>query len=114
MSGVERVGAEAFDGERLRRPGTVVVGFLADWCPYCVRFAPQLQRLARRGASVLLADVSDEASPLWETFRIEIVPSVVVFHDGEPVARADGVAGLGLTPEQVRSIRAATSARRPP
>ncbi len=93
---IERVGDEAFDGEHLRRGGIVVVGFLADWCPFCVRFLPDLDELARKGATVLHADVTDEESPLWDRFRVAIVPTLIVFHDGAEVYRRDGIPGVGL------------------
>jgi thioredoxin 1 len=111
---VERVGVEAFEGEGLRRPGTVAVAFLADWCPFCRVFAPEFERLAEDGGpATLVADVTDEASPLWDRFRIEVVPTVVVFHDGQAIFRADGVPGQGLGAEALAAIRSAASAAGP-
>ena len=111
MAELERVGPEAFDGVRLRRPGTVAVAFLADWCPFCRAFAPAFAALARpAGPSLLVADVTSEESPLWDRFAVDVVPTVVVFRDGTPVLRADGVAGAGLAPAELRAIRAALQA----
>ena len=107
---LERAGPEAFDGKRLRRPGTVVVGFLADWCPVCRAFRPEFERLAEGGRQLLMADVTDEASPLWDRFRIEIVPTVLVFRDGETVFRADGEPGTGLDGGDLRRIEKVTDA----
>ena len=104
---MERVGADAFDAGRLKRPGTWIVGFLADWCPFCRSFLPHLDSLrSPEGLGVLLADVTDEESPLWEAFGIDVVPTVVVFRDGAPVYRRDGRLGRGLGPEDLRAIRA--------
>lgn len=102
-----RVRAAAFDGTRLGAPGLVVVGFLADWCPYCVRFLPELGRLLEEGRTVVCADLSDEDDPLWERFSIDIVPTVLVFRDGREVFRANGVAGVGLTSTDLRAVREA-------
>ena len=108
---VERVGPEAFDGVRLRRSGTVAVAFLADWCPFCHAFAPEFSALAPPGSPALLvADVTSEDSPLWDRFEVDVVPTVVVFREGTPILRADGVAGEGLGPDDLRSIRAALRA----
>lgn len=108
MTEVERVGTEAFDGSRLRRPGTVAVAFSADWCPFCRAFAPVFAELSRpRSASLLVADLTSLESPLWERFSVDIVPTVVVFRNGAPIFRADGVSGVGLVSADVRAIEAA-------
>jgi thioredoxin 1 len=102
---MERVGAEAFEDDRLRRPGTWIVGFLADWCPFCRAFAPHLESLgAPPGRGVLLADVTDESSPLWERFGVDVVPTVIVFRDGRPIFRRDGHLGRGLGESDIRAI----------
>jgi thioredoxin 1 len=108
MGRLERIGAEAFDGLRLARSGTWTVAFLADWCPFCQEFEPTFSALAALpGISLLVADLTDEESPLWDRFRIAVVPSVIVFRDGEPVFRVDGRSGYGLDGKDIGSIRAA-------
>jgi thioredoxin 1 len=107
---VEQVGPEAFDGTRLRRADTVAVAFLADWCPFCREFRPEFERLRTEGMlELLVADMTDLESPLWDRFRIEVVPTVVVFRSGKPVYRADGVAGEGLGSGAIDAIRRAAS-----
>jgi len=113
MGPVERIGAESFSGSRLSRSGTWAVGFLADWCPFCRSFEPEFAKLALRdGASRVVADLTDEDNPLWERFRIEIVPSVIVFQDGDPIFRVDGKGGYGLDAADLASVRAAVSGTR--
>ena len=108
MSEPRTVGPEAFEGHRPRVRGPVVVAFLADWCPFCRAFAPEFRALAaEEKAAFLVADVSDEASPLWDRFGVEIVPTVIVFRDGTTVFRADGVPGRGLGPEALDGVRRA-------
>jgi thioredoxin 1 len=105
---MERIGPDAFDGDRLRRPGTWVVGFLADWCPFCRSFAPRLEGLGDRASlHVAMADLTDEENPLWERFNVEVVPTVVVFRDGTVSFRRDGRLGRGLGPADLQAIRAA-------
>jgi len=104
---VTRVGAEAFDGDRLRLPGTVAVAFLADWCPFCHAFEPEFGRLADEdGATLRIADVTDDGSPLWDRFGLEVVPTVIVFRGGRPHHREDGVPGQGLGRAALGRIRA--------
>jgi thiol-disulfide isomerase/thioredoxin len=111
---IDTVGEEAFDGLRLRRPGVVLVSFLADWCPHCHRFLPVIDRLHDEGFEVLKADVSSEESPLWDRFEVAIVPTVAVFRDGERIYQANGVGGVGLPPPAVDAVRHVARAARAP
>lgn len=103
---MERIGPEAFDGNRLRRPGVWAVGFLADWCPFCRAFVPKLEALERTGPfQVVIADVTDDDSPLWDRFGVEVVPTVIVFRDGVAVFRRDGRLGRGIGAADLQSLR---------
>jgi thioredoxin 1 len=104
---VQRIHADAFEGERLLRSGTWAVAFLADWCPFCRSFEPTFESLAGTGPFELaVGDVTDEENPLWERFSLEVVPTVVVFRDGLPTFRRDGTLGRGLSENDVRELRA--------
>jgi hypothetical protein len=94
---MDRLGPGAFHGERLRRAGDWAVCFSADWCPFCRTFLRPFERLQGNVPfGLAIGDVTDLESPLWETFRIEIVPTLVAFRDGRIVWRRDGIAGVGL------------------
>jgi thiol-disulfide isomerase/thioredoxin len=65
LSVLERVGDEAFEADRLRRPGRVAVAFLADWCPFCRAFLPAFERLAQgRSSMFVVADVTSQVFPV--------------------------------------------------
>jgi len=83
---VKEVAGERFHPVDLP-PGRTAVLFEADWCGYCRRFRHHYKRL-REG---WIVDISDEDDPLWDTYRIHVVPTVLVFEGGEPVARWEGV-----------------------
>jgi thioredoxin 1 len=86
-----------FDGQRLKKQGTLAVLFAAEWCPFCRRFSPAFDSaLAKSGVTGALADLSDEENPLWEAFGVQVVPTVMVFRDGKMVYRKDGTLGRGL------------------
>lgn len=106
----ERIGTDAFDGDRLRLPGTVVVAFLADWCPFCREFEPDFAGLASPSVRLLVADVTSPESPLWDRFGVDVVPTVVLFHGGRVIDRADGVRGRGLQPSDLHRIMRAIGA----
>jgi thiol-disulfide isomerase/thioredoxin len=105
---VERLAISDFDGRDLRRPGSVVVAFVAQWCGFCREFEPRFRALEPLpGCALALADVSDQSSPLWETFGIEVVPTVIGFVEGALRWRRDGELGEGLTDRDVAAIQAA-------
>lgn len=92
-----KLGSVDFDGKRLKKTGTLAVLFAAEWCPFCRRFSPIFESALRaKNVSGALADLSDFQNPLWETFDIQVVPTVMVFKDGELVYRKDAVLGQGL------------------
>jgi thioredoxin reductase (NADPH) len=103
---LETLDPDAFEGSRLRRAGRWAVVFDAEWCPFCQAFLPVFS-----GASMdpsihrARADLTDVESPLWDLFRVEVVPSVLAFRDGEVVARADGRQGEGLEETDLAPIR---------
>lgn len=61
--------------------------FTTDWCGYCRRFALHFARVP----SGHLVDISDDDDPIWDDFRIRVVPTVLVFENGQVVARWEGV-----------------------
>jgi thiol-disulfide isomerase/thioredoxin len=86
-----------FTGKRLNKTGTLAVLFEAEWCPFCRRFSPVFDSaLAKNGMTGARVDLSDEENLLWETFSMEVVPTVMIFKKGELVYRRDGALGQGL------------------
>ena len=69
---------------------------------FCRSFYPEFERtLNSNGAPWAEADISDDDNPLWETFDIRIVPSIILFKDGIAVFRRDGVPGRGLSKNDI-------------
>lgn len=100
---VERTDEASFDRDVLQRPGRVAALFWTDWCPYARRFLP-LFEAADLGMTKVLVDVSDEG-PLWDRYRIPVVPSIVVFADGHEVVRENGRSGYGLDVRALDRLR---------
>ncbi len=96
-TGLEVLRTTDFDGTRLKRPGWYAVCFGATWCPPTRSFMPKF--VARDGhlpAKLAIADITDLNDPLWDTFRIRITPTMMVFREGTPVGRVDGRRFIGL------------------
>ena len=79
--------------------------FQAEWCAFCRRFYPEFAA-ALNGKRIPWAevDISKDEDPLWETFDISVVPTVIVFKDGQPIFRRDGLLGRGLSEKAIEEI----------
>ena len=86
----------------------ILAVFYADWCPFCRSFLTIFESAMTKKSEPYgaLANISDESNPLWETFKVSIVPTLVGFRDGVMKVRKDGVAGVGLgMPELEDALR---------
>jgi thioredoxin 1 len=81
----------SFDQQIAR--GTVVVDFTAQWCPRCRLLEPQLNRAAealREHATFAKVDADDNPQ-LLARYRIEALPTIVIFQDGQPLRALRGL-----------------------
>lgn len=71
----------------------VFVDFWAAWCGPCRLAAPEVHKLAQQSAgTAIILKVDTENQPsLGARYRIQSIPTFMVFHSGNPVLRESGV-----------------------
>lgn len=104
-----------FEQTVLRAREPTVVLFWAAWCPFCQAFRPVFDAAVRNhDARFAVVDLDDQDNPLWDAYRVNVVPSLAFFRNGALVARKDGRLMRGLSKDdldafldQVKSTAAA-------
>jgi len=87
--------------ELINSPGMpVLVDFYADWCGPCKTMAPILEQVAaqHQGKLKIIKIDVDRNQAVAQQFRVQGIPTLILFHKGQPVWRQSGVVpGAQLT-----------------
>ena len=78
--------------ELIQSPKPVLVDFYAEWCGPCQIMKPRLLDVAERmgeKAKIVEIDV-DREKELAERYRIQSVPTFIIFKNGEQLWRQSG------------------------
>ena len=82
----------------LEKNEKVLVLFYASWCSYCSRFVPIFDEKTAEFTveKVIHVLLDDYDNPLWDTYDIEAVPTIIFFEKSKITNRLDGRFGVGL------------------
>lgn len=90
---VRAISGDEFEREVLKSDAPVLVDFYAPWCGPCKKMAPVLDQFAAETPNVKVVKVDiDEAPRIAKKYRIDSVPTLLVFKNGEVTAEHNRVA----------------------
>ncbi len=77
-----------FEAEVLNCELPVLVDFYADWCAPCKMMAPIVEKLAKEYEGRLKVGKcnTSENMPLTQKYRVESIPTFMIFKGGRPAA----------------------------
>lgn len=82
---------ENFENEVLNSNKLTVVDFFATWCGPCQMLAPVLEKLSKEQNDLNIFKVDiDESVELAIKYQVEVVPTLVIFKNGNPVKTLEG------------------------
>jgi thioredoxin 1 len=93
---------ENFESEVLNSQIPVLVDFWATWCGPCRMLSPVIEDLAKElDGKVKIGKVNiDEQLGLAIKYRVEVIPTLILFNNGEVQKRNTGF----LTKEEVKQV----------
>lgn len=97
---------DTFEREVVHYEGMTLITFYAVWCGKCAMMEEIIEELAEKyGDAIKFATVDMEEAPLITAeYEIELVPTFVIFQNGEEVIRASGILSQSTLEEMIVQV----------
>jgi thioredoxin 1 len=107
------VTSQTFAAEVLESPRPVAVKFYGEHCPPCAAFAPVVESVASEYAGrVEFRAVNVRANvDLGARYRIDSVPRMIFFNNGQPVGELRGMAASTVVARRLEELLASAAAK---
>ncbi len=101
---VVNINKELFEQKIENEKNVAVVEFWAPWCVYCRRIGPAYKKIAEEyGDKLVVGQVNiDEEQALAISNEIEVIPTLVVYKDGQAVDSIVAPESKGKIEELIR------------
>ena len=92
MRSLTAVTTQSFEQDVLKSSTPVLVDFWAEWCGPCRMIAPIVEQLANEysGKLKVVKLDADQSPDVLMRYDIMGIPTLILFKDGQPVARIMG------------------------
>ena len=88
---LKHINKEEFNDIVLKSDKVVLVDFFATWCGPCKMLAPVLEKISKTTTDFDIAKIDiDDNQELAYEYGVEVVPTLIVFKNGEIVGRMEG------------------------
>lgn len=84
MNETNAVGAK----EAIDKGGVVLVDLHADWCTFCKKTRPHLDKIDGEREDITMVAIDTDMDPdAYDNFAVKTLPTVILYRDGEELAR---------------------------
>ena len=102
---VYRLKNENFD-KVLEENAIVLVDFWAQWCTTCTSFTAIYEEIAEHYPDLVFAKVNTQTEQdISIRYRIQSIPTLIVFHNGEEIYRKPGAMASHMIIELINEIK---------
>lgn len=88
---LKHITTSEFEEEVLNYKGKVLADFFASWCGPCQMLTPVLEKIDEEIEEIKIVKINiDEETKLAIENGVEVVPTLILYNDGEIVKRLEG------------------------